>query len=212
MITSFYTPRTNTAVSLMKLPRNKPEAKRKGISFDASVQMKEIMGLDDYTSQEIEASWYTDEEMEQISGRCFKILDKAEKRRSRNGKKGKKYCMRGLEGHTTLGSISKRRNRETSLMSVLEEQRRRSGEIDFESLSKVYSCTTSSSQMWAMVVGNRDQQEAEAYLHCNEDSYDPVGQENMLQTRDRIYLQNQIPNPKRSPRSSHNHQMNARAA
>jgi hypothetical protein len=48
----------------MKLPRNKPEAKRKGISFDASVQMKEIMGLDDYTSQEIEASWYTGEDLE----------------------------------------------------------------------------------------------------------------------------------------------------
>jgi hypothetical protein len=209
MMTSYYEPRTNTAVSLMKRPRNKPEAKKKGISFDASFKMIEIMGLDDYTSQEIEASWYTGEEMAQISRRCLKILDWAETKRSRNDKI---YCMRGLEGHTTLGSISKRRNRETSIMSVLEEQIRQNGEIDFESLSKVYSCTTSSSLMWAMVVGNRDQQEAEAYLHCNEDSYDSVGQENILQTRDRIYLKNQIPNPDRSPRSSHNHQMNARAA
>jgi hypothetical protein len=208
MITTIYESRTNTAVLMMKCPQNKPEAKRRGISFDESVKMKEIMGIHDYTSQEIEASWYTGEEMEQISMRCFKILDMTEARRSRFPKK---YCMRGLEGHTTLGSISKRLNRETSLMSVLEVQRQ-SEEIDFESLSKVYSCTTSSSLMWAMVVGNRDQHEAEAYLHCNEDNYDSVGLENMLQTRDRSYLKNQILTQPRSPRSSHNHQLSARAA
>jgi hypothetical protein len=209
MITSFYELRTNAAISLLKRPQSKPEAKRRGISFDSSVEIREIMGLDDYTSQEIEASWYTREEMEQISGRCFKILDMAETRRSRNPKK---YCMRGLEGHTTLGSISKRLNRETSAMSVLEEQGRQSGEIDFESLSKVYSCTTSSSLMWAMVVGNRDQQEAEAYLYCNEDSYDSFGQENMLKTKDRSSFKNHSPYPNRSPHSPLNHQVSAQAA
>jgi hypothetical protein len=129
------------------------------------------MGLDEYTQKEIQDTWHTEEEMNAITMRCIKILTKIELGRSF---KGKRYCARGLESHTTFGSIAKKRNRETAIMSVLEEQKRQfeaTGEVDIESISKAYKRTTSSHQMWAQVVAQRGKQEADVYLFENEDDY-----------------------------------------
>lgn len=199
--------------SLMKSQENeKAPTKKSSVSFETSVATVQIMGLDAYTRQEIEASWYTDEDMENLARRCMHILHRVENGRGANA--GKKYCMRGLEGHTRGGSISKRRNRDAAITSVLAEQRRQLegyGEIDFQSLAQAYSRTTSSSSMWATVVGQRDQQAAEEYLSSIEDSCESIGQHNLLQTRDRT-LSRQVPKTTRGPRSSSNHSMNAKAA
>jgi hypothetical protein len=154
------------------MSKGKSQAKRmKEVSFAANVAQIEIMGLDEYTQKEIKNTWHTEKEMNAITMRCIKILTKIEFGRSF---KGKRYCVRGLESHTTSGSIAKERNRETAMMSVLEEQQRQfdaTGVVDIESISKAYKRTTSSQQMWAQVVASRDKQEAEVYLFENEDDY-----------------------------------------
>jgi hypothetical protein len=79
---------------------------------------------------------------------------------------GKKYCTRGLEGHTTLGSISKTKARMDAFAGVLEEQARQwkeNEETDIQAISDIYRNTSSSSQLWAQVIGNQDQQAAESY-------------------------------------------------
>jgi hypothetical protein len=157
-------------VSLMSSICNESDVSKKAaVSFDANVALTETISLDDFTLNEIEAAWYTAKEMEKISQGCFKILDKIE-----NGKplNEKKHCIRGLETHTVMGCLSKTRNRATSIMSVLEEQRRQvEGEeaLDYEFISELYHQITSSSQMWAQAVGSRDQKEAEKYIDDEED-------------------------------------------
>ncbi|CAJ1937672.1 unnamed protein product [Cylindrotheca closterium] len=143
---------------------------RRGVTINSNVQVHEILTLHEYTAIEINAAWYNVDEMDRIARKCSKILRKID--RAGSAKEESKYCIRGLETHTSLGSISKRSNRAAAKLAVFEEQARQSWnkeeESDVQAISDAYRCTTSSCQMWAQVVGRRDQQEAEAYLYDEE--------------------------------------------
>lgn len=79
---------------------------------------------------------------------------------------GKKYCTRGLEGHTTVGAMLKKRNRATSIAAVLTEQSNQwiADKVDFEAMAEVYRKTTTRCQTWGHVVGMRDQRVAKGIL------------------------------------------------
>lgn len=144
---------------------------KRTVTFNPTVTGVETISIYDYTPSEIAASWYNDEEMENITRRCVGILRKMDNSTAFKG--GLKYCTRGLEGHTTLGSINKKKNRATALAAVLDAQairQRKKNEVtivDSQDIADVYRKTTSSCQMWANVIGNRDQSVAEDIL--NED-------------------------------------------
>lgn len=151
--------------SLMSSLCIRQEAKKKGsVSFAPSVDQVETMCLDDFAYSEIEATWYTEKEMDKIARRCLRILNKFEKARSLNETK---YCIRGLETHTRVGSEIKQNSRATSIRVVLQEQQRQLDArepLDHSLIGKVYRQSTSSSQMWAQIVGGHDQREVEGYL------------------------------------------------
>jgi hypothetical protein len=117
----------------------------------------------DYSPKEIKATWYTDEEYNTISRQCCKQIKKMD---GGEKLKDKKYCARGLEAHTRFGSIAKSKNKAESIRSVLREQDMQllEGRYDDEAIGKAYHQRTSSSQMWASVVGLRDQRSSENYL------------------------------------------------
>ncbi|CAJ1959883.1 unnamed protein product [Cylindrotheca closterium] len=144
---------------------------KRSVNFDPNVTPAvETISLDDYTSREIAATWYDEEEMANITRRCVRILKRMETNELKHG--GKNYCTRGLEGHTTLGSINKRRSRSAGVAAVLEEQARQwdeSTEADTQAIADAYTRTTSSCQMWARVMGNRDQVAAEPFLYLDDD-------------------------------------------
>ena len=80
--------------------------------------------------------------------------------------------MRGLEGHTTTGSIVKRNNRTTAFAAVFGAQERHWNANDaskIQAISAAYRCITSSCQMWAQVVGNRDQKAVEDYIYDDDE-------------------------------------------
>ena len=142
------------------------------VTFSHNVQIAETLSIVDYTTAEINAAWYNKDEMDKITQRCFKILQRVQS--GVFSSKKTKYYMRGLESHTTVGSLAKQNNRSAAYTAVFEEQERqwkhKNKEIDqARAISDAYRRTTSSSQMWAQVVGNRDQQEVEAYLYDDED-------------------------------------------
>lgn len=147
-----------------------PTGCKRLVQFNPSVTGIVIMSLHDYTPSEIAAAWYDNEEMDEITKRCVKILKKMES----NPFKNSKYCLRGLEGHSTLGSINKRMNRSAAAAAVLDEQARqwrneRDG-TDTQAIADAYRKTTSSCQMWAQVMGNRDQLTAEEFLNREDDN------------------------------------------
>ncbi|CAJ1935311.1 unnamed protein product [Cylindrotheca closterium] len=148
------------------------------VTINPNVKFHEILTIYDYNASEIRATWYDEAEMDRIAQKCCKIV----KELDGGSAKQSKYCIRGLETHTRLGSIRKRSNRVAAKTAVLEEQENQlneNKETDVQAISDAYRCTTSSCQMWAQVVGSRDHKEVEAYLYDgnddDEEEEDPVG-------------------------------------
>ncbi|CAJ1965461.1 unnamed protein product [Cylindrotheca closterium] len=142
---------------------------KKSVTFSSNVTGIQIMNIDDYTPREISASWYNQEDMDRITNRCFKVLTRMESGASNN--KGKKCCMRGLEGHTTTGAISKNKNRASAYAAVLMEQSKQwmRNEVDEQAIADAYRSTTSSCQLWAQVVGKHDEHTAEYIYYMEEE-------------------------------------------
>ena len=142
---------------------------KKVVSFCPTVRGAQIMSIEDYTPSEIAASWYSAEESDNISIHCVKLIRRME---SNEASAFKKYCIRGLESHTTVGCAMKRMNRSTAVAAVLDAQARQWNEncnVDAQAIADAYKRATSSSQMWAQVMGNRDQAAAEAILFEKEE-------------------------------------------
>ncbi|CAJ1931712.1 unnamed protein product, partial [Cylindrotheca closterium] len=144
---------------------------KRGVTINPTVEVAEILSIYDYTPSEIAAAWYNEDDMDKITRRCFKVLQRMEECGGTKNH-GQRHCTRGLEGHTTLGSISKKETRIASFVAVLDEQEKQWNEnkdFDFQAISDAYRKTSSSSQMWAQVIGNQDRQAADAYLYEDEE-------------------------------------------
>ncbi|CAJ1961437.1 unnamed protein product [Cylindrotheca closterium] len=149
--------------------------RKRGVTINPTVKAVEVLSIYDYTPSEIAAAWYDEDDMQKITQRCFKVLQRMEE--CGGTKNGQKYCTRGLEGHTTLGSISKKKTRTAAFAAVLNEQARQWNEneqVNIQAISYAYRKTSSSSQMWAQVIGNQDRQAADAYLYADEEEDEEV--------------------------------------
>eukprot|EP00980_Cylindrotheca_fusiformis_P022427 scaffold9290_cov107-Cylindrotheca_fusiformis.AAC.5 len=135
----------------------------RSVSFAPEVFVKQIMGLQEYTQVEIDRSWFSQNETMKISQSCLAFLDQNLHPLLEDDETN---CMRGLEPHTALGSIARRKNRHTSIALVLREQLEQQERevIDVHLLAEIYSSATSSSQLWARVAAKQDEREAEAWL------------------------------------------------
>jgi hypothetical protein len=136
----------------------------KSVSFACHDTVHRTIARQDFSSEELKAAWFSEEEYLQILDQCNKQIHKMDQ-----GKilKDKKYCARGLEGCTRMGSITRSKSRAQSIRAVLEEQDALSSQgvlVDEEAISVVYHDVTSSCQMWASVIGYRDQQAVEKYM------------------------------------------------
>mmetsp|Transcript_25110 Transcript_25110/g.59655 ORF Transcript_25110/g.59655 Transcript_25110/m.59655 type:complete len:329 (+) Transcript_25110:874-1860(+) len=141
----------------------------KRVQFAGKVCVRKIPTLAHYTEQEKIDAWFTEEEYAKISNDCVKQIKRLD---SGETFRGKKYCARGIEHHTRIGSIVRMKNRSVSIDAVLDEQDRQHAESEQyndRKLSNVYRRCTSSSQLWAQTIGLRDQKEAEAATFDDED-------------------------------------------
>ena len=136
---------------------------QKFVSFNEKVVVHRTMPLTRYTPEEIEACWYTREERMAIRQQCSKQI-----RKLNDGEQllDKKYCARGLEAATYVGMQSRRQNRSLAYKVVLGLQTRQKqvSVYDDESIAQSYRRVSSSCQLWANVVGSRDQRAADLYL------------------------------------------------
>eukprot|EP00980_Cylindrotheca_fusiformis_P018213 scaffold5901_cov116-Cylindrotheca_fusiformis.AAC.6 len=157
------------------------------VSFAPEVSVKQIIGLEEYTQDEIYRSWYSQSETMQISQSCLALLNQNWLLQQEDDETN---CMRGLEPHTALGSIARRKNRKASvalvLMEQLEQQEREVVDVDL--LAEIYSDATSSSQLWARVAARQDQREAEACL--DEEDFLEYGALEKNQNERRHFLSN----------------------
>eukprot|EP00980_Cylindrotheca_fusiformis_P010052 scaffold2220_cov75-Cylindrotheca_fusiformis.AAC.7 len=195
---SIYTVKTNKLIIEETCTTIVVSLATRSVSFTSEIFVKETIGLEEYTQVEIDSSWYSENEIRQISECCLDILSDQDSRllllhEEEDDDETKKY-IRGLEPYTVLGSIARRKNRHTAISLVLTEQlkQRREQErdvvMDVDLICDIYSNATSSSQLWAHVTAIQDRREAEAYLDEEEDDSD------FLESRKRKQQQQQQPN------------------
>ena len=97
-------------------PEPRPSKRKQSVSFAKVDQIFPTITLDEYTDNEINATWYTAEEEDAIRGKCFKILNTI------GSSTTKKYCTRGLERMTPKAQHDKDELRASALVAILEEQ------------------------------------------------------------------------------------------
>ena len=133
------------------------------VSFNEKVVVHRTMPLTRYTPEEIEACWHTREDYVVVRRQCSKQI-----RKLNDGEQllDKKYCARGLEAATYVGMQSRRQNRSLAykVVLVLQTQQKQVGVYDDEAIAQSYRRVSSSCQLWANVVGSRDQRAADLYL------------------------------------------------
>jgi hypothetical protein len=133
------------------------------VRFSPNANVRFSLSLNDYTPEEIKATWYEDEEYTKIRKDCCKQIKKMQ-----NGEvlKDKKYSSRGLESHIRSAAITKTLNRRTASNAVLDEQeeQRQTGVVDEKAIARRYQKTSISCQLSASTVGLRDQRIAEHYM------------------------------------------------
>ena len=135
------------------------------VSFCEKVVVHRVMPLSSFSAEEVKACWFSEEESRQLKKSNLKQI-----RLLNEGKqfRDKKYCSRGLEGSTNIGVKARQLNRQLACNAVLDIQARqlRDGVFDDDAIAAVYKRASSGCQLWAKVVGNRDQQAARAYLEA----------------------------------------------
>lgn len=134
---------------------------KKQVSFASEVSVRTALSLEDYRRIEIEACWWTRTDYREIQNACIKQVAKMEQGHIF---KDKKYCARGLERHTSIGSMTRSQNKNLAYYAVLEEQDYQLANnlpYDDESIAYQYSQISASCQLWANATALKDQRNAE---------------------------------------------------
>ena len=147
--------------------------KKRSVSFAKTLKVRFSLALEDYTEAEYNACFYSPEEYQAIEKDMCRQFMKMEQGKVLHDIKS---CSRGLEKYLTVNAIQKTENHRTACQAVLDEQSRqaKSGTHDDENIARLYNNVTSSCQLWAAVLGNRDQQEAEKYNQDYDDIWDDL--------------------------------------
>ena len=140
------------------------ESHKPRVSFAPKVRVRRMMSRKEYTDEEMASTWYTEDELQETSLSVCQEVDMID---SGVVLRGPRYCSRGLEGHTRIGRSIKLAARSISFQTVLEEQDVQwdsdVSEIEAErAIAESYAQTTSSSQLWAVIIGFRDARAAQS--------------------------------------------------
>ncbi|KAL3904148.1 MAG: hypothetical protein SGILL_010180 [Bacillariaceae sp.] len=133
-----------------------PLVLKKQVSFASTCSVRPTISRSNITKQEKADSWYSSEEFQTIQMKSLQLVQMVE---SGKNLKGKRYCVRGLEGFTEDGYKTKKMNRVAASMIVIDTQDSQlfeTGNVNYDLIAGAYAQLTSSSQNWAGVVGRRD--------------------------------------------------------
>ena len=133
------------------------------VRFSGRIHVRNTLSCKDYTTEEIQACWYTAEENQRIHRRCSKEIRKMDEG---SELKDKKYSSRGLEGHTTVGAAAKKGERRLAINAVLDEQmiQWEEGIFNEDAIAEIYCKASSRCQVRANIVGLKDHRETETYM------------------------------------------------
>lgn len=138
--------------------------KRKSVKFHSRVRFKHIKHIDDYTDREYFATWYMEEELQDVFDHCVDTVRKMVNGFALDEDCG--YSPRGLEYKTPTGAKTRKQNKTRGIRTVLDEQERQKSEgvRDPERLARLYNESAADSRRAYRLLGMKDQEEARPIL------------------------------------------------
>jgi hypothetical protein len=138
------------------------------VTFDSDVDVHEIPHLRDISKEEIAATWYNNEDFEEIKRAIVTTL------RLMIAKKpiGSDQCSRGLEFRTPMGAKLRKKNKLEALTAVWNAQvaQWKDNITDDEAIRMVYLEQSLKCREVAIKFGVQDEKAVRGYLGNNEDS------------------------------------------
>ena len=128
----------------------------KQVQFSNQACGRRVLHLKDYTHREIEASWYTSDEVQRHRQNVKRVATALNKGATIDEARD---SVRGLEFQTETGRRQRQRNRDDSWKAVFEEQKRQkeAGLCCPTSIAKVYSGASYKCEMTARMFGLADE-------------------------------------------------------
>ena len=133
-----------------------PRMSARSVSFSPDVLVKRTLHINNYSDDEIEATWFGDIDFDRIRKEIAYTVDLMETLKVVDENK---YSTRGLEFRTTKGAQHRLRNKLESRNAILDEQdfQWRSGVNSPETLSEVYERSCTKCRVTAHMVGLMDE-------------------------------------------------------
>ena len=138
-------------------------AQKRKVAFSPKIQLIGVVpAISDFTQEEIEANWYTENEFELIRKAYLFIVKLMEKTRPFQDD-DEELCSRGLESRTRDGARRRKRDVETAIDAVLSEQERQweGSFYNAKQLATVYRQATAQACMAAYVRAQKDERIAQ---------------------------------------------------
>ena len=134
---------------------------KKSVSFHSIVRASKVLHINNYTDEEIEATWYSDSDyaMMKADNRYTAQLFVSGMVQGDDDQ----YCRRGLESYTPDGSRRRKSNRAAATAAVLDEQDEQFDEGVFEPeyIAQVYKFESEHCQVLANTIALADQEAAQ---------------------------------------------------
>ena len=129
---------------------------KRSVSFSPYVHVKRTLHINNYSLEEIEASWYDQADFQRMRDEDDVIVQMMEKRQTIDEAK---YCTRGLEFRTTQGAQQRLRNKAEARDAVLDEQdvQWTMGMTNPQALSSVYAELCKHCSITATMIGRMDE-------------------------------------------------------
>ena len=136
-----------------------PRSPKRSASFSPHVRVKRTLHINNYSDDEVEATWYGDSDFQRIHDEINYTVDLIEKSEHIDTSK---YCTRGLEFRTRAGAQQRRRNKIDARNATLDEQdfQWTEGLNDPDMLSKVYQRKSHTCLVAAHMAGLMDEKVA----------------------------------------------------
>jgi hypothetical protein len=131
------------------------------VSFHENVRVRRTITLDEFTEEEILATWFQKEEFDLIKRKIVMLARKVERDGAQLGP-DKNYCIRGLESLLSGRSEKKAEARAKVAQAVLFEQEKQylANSSDEQAIATASIRKSAESQLLAVAVGHSDQREA----------------------------------------------------
>ena len=146
--------------SFSESPIQTVDRPRKSVSFSDAVQVKKALHINNYTEDEINATWYNESDYHQIREEIEFTADLINLGFLNDDSVA--YSRRGLEYQTPLGARRRRTNKVNSYCAVLDEQdiQWEAGYDHPELIAKAYSVASYHCQAEANLIALQDEKSA----------------------------------------------------